>query len=86
MIYDVIYSLVGSKNSCKTFIVSLNGKSEHHHRILYIRIYLSTKFQLELTILIFRTKFPQKGCFPSKTENVDTPIEIYIFKLISLDR
>ena len=39
-----------------------------------------TKFQLKITILIFRTKFPQKGYFQSKPEKVNTPIELYIFK------
>ena len=38
-----------------------NGKSEHHHSILHIRISLGTKFQLKLTILIFWTKFAEKG-------------------------
>ena len=30
-----------------------NGKSEHHHLILHIRIRLGAKFQPKLTILIF---------------------------------
>ena len=33
-----------------------NGKSEHHHWILYIWISLSTKFQLKLKFLIFGPK------------------------------
>ena len=33
----------------------------HHHQILHIRNSLGTKFQLKLKILIFRTKFAQKG-------------------------
>ena len=45
-----------------------NGKSEHHYWILHIRISLGTKFLLKLTILIFLTKFAQKGNFRSKTE------------------
>ena len=36
-------------------------RSEHPHWILHIRISLSTKFQPKLTILIFWTKFAQKG-------------------------
>ena len=46
----------------------INRKSEHHHWILLIQISLDTKFQLKLTVLIFLTKFAQKGYFPSKTE------------------
>ena len=49
-----------------------NRKSEHHHRILLIQISLATKFQLKLTILIFLTRFVQKGFFWSKTEKVNT--------------
>ena len=45
-----------------------------------MEISLGTKFQLKITILIFRTKFPQKGYFQSKPEKVNTPIELYIFK------
>ena len=43
-----------------------NRKSGHHHCILHIWISLSAKFQLKLTILIFRTKFTQKRVFPLK--------------------
>ena len=32
--------------------------------------------------MIFLTKFSQKGCFQSKTENVNTTIEFYVFKLV----
>ena len=54
-----------------------NAKSEHQHwilhlqislGILHIQINLGTKFQLELKILIFRTKFAHKGYLWSKTE------------------
>ena len=48
-----------------------NWKSEHHHWILHIQISLGTKFQLKLTILIFLTRFIQKGFFWSKTEKVN---------------
>ena len=60
----------------------LNRKSEHHHWILHIRISLGTKFLLQLTILIFWTKFAQSRCFWSKTEKVYTTIEFYIFELV----
>ena len=45
-----------------------NGKIEHHHWILHIPICLGTKFQIKLTILIFWTKFVQKGYFRSEAE------------------
>ena len=41
-----------------------NGKSEYHHSILHFRISLGTKCQLKLIILIFWTKFAEKGYFP----------------------
>ena len=53
----------------RVFLVQ-NRKNEHHHKILHIRIGLGTKFQLRPTILIFWTKFAQKGYFQSKTENL----------------
>ena len=37
---------------------------------MYIRISLSTKFQLKLIMWIFWTKFAQKGYFRSKTEQL----------------
>ena len=55
----------------KIFMVK-NRKSEHHHWIPHIQISLGTKFQLKLTILIFLTRFTQKGFFWSKTEKVNT--------------
>ena len=44
----------------RVFVVK-NRKCEHHHWILHIRISFGTKFQLKLTISIFRTKFAKKG-------------------------
>ena len=52
-------------------------KGEHHHWILHIQISLGTKFQLTLTIIIFLTKFEQKGFFWSKTEKVNTTYFLY---------
>ena len=49
-----------------------------------IRISLGTKFQLKLTILIFWTKFAQKGFFRSKTEKLNTTTEFCIFELIQI--
>ena len=47
-----------------------------------IGIFLDTKFQLKLAILILWTKLVQKGSFRSKTEKVNTNIEFYIFELV----
>ena len=44
-------------------------------------IRLGTKFQLKLIILIFGTKFPQKGYFWSETEKLNITIELNIFEL-----
>ena len=63
----------------KVFSVQ-NGKNEHHRWILLIQISIGTKFQLKLTILIFLSKFIQKGYFWSKTENITT--EFCIFELV----
>ena len=43
-------------------------KHTMYHWILDIRINLGAKFQLKLTILIFRTKFAQKEYFRLKAE------------------
>ena len=48
-------------NLPKKDIYGLNRKMKHHHWIPLIQISLGTKFQLELTILIFLTRFTQKG-------------------------
>ena len=44
-------------------------------------IRLGTKFQLKLIILIFGTKFPQKGYFWSETEKLNIMIKFNIFEL-----
>ena len=49
---------------------------------MHICISLSSKFHLKHTILIFWTKFDQKGYFQLKTEKVNTTIEFCIFKLV----
>ena len=60
-----------------------NRKNEQQdHRILQVRISLSTKFQLKLKNLIFWTKFSQQGCFRSKTKRVNATIAFCIFKLL----
>ena len=45
-------------------------------------ICLGNNFQRRLTILIFWTRFAQKGCFRSKTEKVNTTMEFCIFNLV----
>ena len=59
-----------------------NKKSEHHYWILHIQISLGTRFHLKQTFLNFWTNFAQKGCFRSKTVEVDITVEFYIFKLV----
>ena len=54
----------------KIFMVK-SRKSEHRHWILLIPTSLGTKIQLKLTILIFLTRFTQKGFFWSKTEKAE---------------
>ena len=59
-------------------------KNKHLHLTLHIRICLGTKFQFKLAILIFWTKFAQKGYFQSKTEKINIAIEIWIFELVKV--
>ena len=59
----------------KEVIPVKNGKSEHHHRILLIRISLGTNSALTdnfdlCCVFFFLTKFAQKGNFRSKTEKL----------------
>ena len=46
-------------------------KSEQHHWIQHIQISLATKFQLQLTILTFSTKFAPKRVFPIKSKKTE---------------
>ena len=57
-------------------------KSEHHHWILHVQISVGTKFQLKVTILMFWTKFGQKGYFYSKTKKMNITIEFCMFELL----
>ena len=50
----------------KKAIYNQNYRKSTSHWILHVWINLGTKFQLKLTILIFWTKFFQKGYFWSK--------------------
>ena len=51
----------------KVFLVK-DRKNEHYHGLVHNLISLGTKYQLQLIILSFWTKFTQKRCFQSKTE------------------
>ena len=57
-------------------------KSEQHHWLQHIRFSLGNKFQLQLTIFTFWTKFAQKGYFRSKTEKLNITIEFCMFELV----
>ena len=62
----------------------MNQKKEHHHRILHIQINLDSKFQLQQTILIFRTNFQKNVYFLSKTEKMTITFEFFVFELVYL--
>ena len=61
-----------------------NGRSEHPHWILNIRINLDTKFELKLKIWIFWIKFSQKEYSRSKTKKVNITIEFCMLKLVQV--
>ena len=67
----------GSNLPKKVFPIK-NWKSEHNHWIPHIQISLGTKFPLKLTILIFWTRFSQKGFSGLKQKKL-TP---HIFHII----
>ena len=69
-------------NLPKKGVSGLKQKREHDHWILHIRISLGTKFLLKPTILIFWTKFAQKGCFQSKAEKVNSATEFSTLELV----
>ena len=52
--------------------------SEHPHWILHIQISLGTEFVFKRTILIFWTKFVQRGKIQSKTEKLNVIIKFCI--------
>ena len=66
----------------KTVFPFKNRKNEHHHWILHAKISVGTKFQLKVTILMFWTKFAQKGYFHSKTKKMNITIEFCMFELV----
>ena len=68
----------------KVFLVE-NGKSEHHHWILYIQISIGTKFQLKLTIL--EQIYPKKDISGQIQKNKTSPLTCAYAKLFwSLNR
>ena len=58
-----------------------NGKSEHHHCILIVRITVSIKFLFTQAILNFGTRFAPKRYFRSKMKKVNITIKFYAFEL-----
>ena len=64
--------IFGSDLPKKVFLVK-NWKSEHHHWIPHVQFNLGTKFPLKLTILIFWTKFAQKGISSQKQKKWTSP-------------
>ena len=59
-------------------------KRQNHHPILHIQISVSSKFQLQQTILIFWKKISKKGYFWPKQKKKYITIELFIFKLVQV--
>ena len=55
-------------------------KNGNQHSTLHIRISLGTNIQLKMTILIFWTKFAQKGYIQLKTEKANLTIKFCRFE------
>ena len=58
-----------------------NGKREHHHCILIVRITVSIKFPFTQAIFNFGTKFARKKYSRSKTKKKNITIKFYVFEL-----
>ena len=67
---------ISSKFEQKEYCWSQPERNDYHHWIMHTRSILGAKFKLQMTILIFWTKFTQKDYFQSKTEKVNTTTEI----------
>ena len=50
------------------------NRSEHHDEVLHTQINLVTKFEPNLSILIFKTKFEQKGVSGQKDKKETSPL------------
>ena len=57
---------------------------QNHNPILHIQISVSSKFQLQQTILIFWKNFSKKRYFWPKQEKNNITIEFFIFKLVQV--
>ena len=72
----------------KRIFVVENERNEHHHWILDVRISLSIKFYLKLTISIFGPNLPKKGIFYRKrkkwTASLNCPNSNYASHQIQL--
>ena len=66
----------------KKILVVANRKKRTSLLLFYIRICVSTKFQLELTILVFSKNFTQKRYFLSKTEKSNLKMKFWMIKLV----
>ena len=80
--FNKIFWFFGTNFQKRGYMQSKTGTIEHHHWILHIQIRSITKFQLDLTTLIFWTKFPKKGHFRSKIGNMNVTIEFWVFELV----
>ena len=65
----------------RVFLVQ-KKKFGHNHRIQQVRISVSMKFYLKQIILIFCTKFAQKGDIWSITGHMNIALEFNIFELV----
>ena len=71
-----------TKNFQKKDTCSSKQKKRTSLLLFYIRICVSTKFQLELTILVFSKNFTQKRYFLSKTEKSNFKMKFWMIKLV----
>ena len=77
-----IFEIVQVPNLSLNFWTRLTQKGNgNHHRILHIRISLSSKFQLQQTILTFWNEFHIKRIPLVKTEKMNITIAIPNFSL-----
>ena len=59
-------------------------KKENYHRILHVRINLSTNLQLKLIHFFGPNLLKNVSCFQSKTDKIHITIEFCIFELVFL--
>ena len=73
------------RNNCAWFHLRWKKNLVKHKKSKNImKMTVGIKFQLNFTILIFWTKFAQKGYFRSKTEKMSITIEFCMFTLVSV--